>query len=274
MSRNFSAWPIYLVLGVISLPIAIMYGSLVVDSFTNTPPDSLVPNEFTLEHWQFLVDPGITGNVWGATAYTLIFTAVLAVLVLSLSTTGGYAISRLNLPHRRFFLAGIMVMHAFPAVTLIIGAFLVLQFAGLYGSLAGVIAIKAGMLLPLGIWIMKGFYDAVPWEIEMAGIQDGASRFTVWWRLVLPLVMPGMIALAIFCLIESWGEYVLPRVLAPTTNFPVLSVFLNDVNVPDSVDYNFNLFKSVGLYYTMPIMILFIFFQNRLMTMFGGGVKG
>ena len=66
---------------------------------------------------------------------------------------------------------------------------------GLYNSLAGVILVKAALDLPLGIWIMKGFYDTVPWEIEMAGIQDGASRFTVWRRLVLPQVRPALLAL-------------------------------------------------------------------------------
>ncbi|MEX6505830.1 carbohydrate ABC transporter permease [Jiella sp. M17.18] len=273
-SRNFSSWPVVLILVAISLPILVMYAWLVIDSFTDTPPGALLPDEVTLSHWRFLIDPSVTGNVWASTLYTLIFVASVAAVVVSLSATAGYALSRLNLPCRRFFLAGIMVMHAFPAVTLIIGAFLVLQFAGLYNSLAGVIAIKAGMILPLGVWIMKGFYDTVPWEIEMAGVQDGASRFTVWRRLVLPQVWPGIIALSILSGIETWGEYVLPRVLAPTTDFPVLSVFLNEVKVPDSVNYNFNLFKSVGLFYTLPILVLFVFFQNRLMTIFGAGTKG
>lgn len=274
MTRNFAAWPIILLLTVLSLPLAIMYLFLVVDTFSNTPPGALLPNEFTLEHWRFLIDPTITGDVWKPTLTTVIFSASLMIIVVSVSATAGYALSRLALPFRRFVLSGIMVMHAFPSVTLIIGVFLVLQFAGLYNSLTGVILVKASLMLPFGIWIMKGFYDAVPWEIEMAGVQDGASRFTVWRRIILPQVKPGLLSLALFAFIDGWSEYMLPRILAPSSDFEVLSMYLNTVSDPNSSTYNFNIFKSVGLFYTLPVLALFVLFQNRLMNIFGGGTKG
>lgn len=274
MTRNFAAWPIILLLTVLSLPLFIMYLFLLVDTFSNTPPGSLLPNEFTLEHWRFLIDPTITGDVWKPTLTTVIFSASLMIIVVSVSATAGYALSRLALPFRRFVLSGIMVMHAFPSVTLIIGVFLVLQFAGLYNSLTGVILVKASLMLPFGIWIMKGFYDAVPWEIEMAGLQDGASRFNVWRRIILPQVKPGLLSLALFAFIDGWSEYMLPRILAPSSDFEVLSMYLNTVSDPNSSTYNFNIFKSVGLFYTLPVLALFVLFQNRLMNIFGGGTKG
>ncbi len=274
MTRNFAAWPIILLLTVLSLPLFIMYLFLVVDTFSNTPPGSLLPNEFTLEHWRFLIDPTITGDIWKPTLTTILFAASMMVIVVSVSATAGYALSRLALPFRRFVLSGIMVMHAFPSVTLIIGVFLVLQFAGLYNSLIGVILVKASLMLPFGIWIMKGFYDAVPWEIEMAGVQDGASRFTVWRRIILPQVKPGLLSLALFAFIDGWSEYMLPRILAPSSDFEVLSMYLNTVSDPNSSTYNFNIFKSVGLFYTLPVLALFVLFQNRLMNIFGGGTKG
>lgn len=274
MTRNFSAWPIMLLLAVLSLPIGVMYLFLVIDTFTNAPSGSLIPNELTIQHWRFLWDARVTGDVWGPTATTLLFALSMVVIVLAISSTAGYAISRLNLPFRRFFLSGLLVMHAFPSVTLIIGVFLVLQFAGLYNTLIGVILVKASLMLPFGIWIMKGFYDQVPWENEMAGVQDGADRFTVWRRLILPQVKPGLLSLAIFAFLDGWGEFMLPRILAPSSNFQVLSTYLNVVSDPNSTTYNFNLFKSVGLFYTLPVMVLFVAFQNRLMNIFGGGTKG
>jgi len=274
MTRNFAAWPIILLLTVLSLPLFVMYLFLLVDTFSNTAPGSLLPNEFTLEHWRFLIDPAITGDIWKPTLTTILFAASMMIIVVSVSATAGYALSRLALPFRRFVLSGIMVMHAFPSVTLIIGVFLVLQFAGLYNSLIGVILVKASLMLPFGIWIMKGFYDAVPWEIEMAGVQDGASRFTVWRRIILPQVKPGLLSLALFAFIDGWSEYMLPRILAPSSDFEVLSMYLNTVSDPNSSTYNFNIFKSVGLFYTLPVLALFVLFQNRLMNIFGGGTKG
>lgn len=273
-SRNFAAGPVIALLALISLPLLVMYVFLVVDTFTDAPPGSLVARTFTLKHWRFLIDPTITGDVWGPTATTFAFALTMVAVVVPISAMAGYALSRLNLPFRRFFLAGIMTMHAFPSVTLIIGVFLVLQFTGLYNSLTGVVLVKASLMLPFGVWIMKGFYDTVPWEIEMAGVQDGASRFTVWWRLILPQVKPGLISLAVFAFIDGWSEYLLPRILAPSAEFQVLSVYLNAVSDPTSTTYNFNLFKSVGLFYTLPILALYVVFQNRLMTIFSGGTKG
>ena len=274
MSRNFAFWPIILGLALITAPLAIMYLFLAIDTFTVSEPGSFLPTRFTLEHWRFLWDAKLTGDVWGPTATTFMFASTMVVIVLAVSSTAGYAISRLNLPFRRLFLSGILVMHAFPAVTLLIGVFLVLQFAGLYNTLIGVILVKTGFSIPFGVWIMKGFYDQVPWEIEMAGVQDGASRFTVWWRIILPQVRPGLLSLGIFVFIDGWSEFMLPRILAPSSNFDVLSTYLNRVSDPDTAQYNFNLVKSVGLFYTLPILALYAVFQNRLMNIFGGGTKG
>lgn len=274
MTRNFSTLPIIILLTVISLPLMVMYGFLIVDTFTDAPPGELMPDRFTLEHWRFLFDSSVVGNVWAASFNSLTLAVSMVVIVVSVSATGGYALSRLNLPFRRFFLAGILVMHAFPAVTLLIGVFFVLNFTGLYNTMIGVILVKGTLMLPFGIWIMKGFYDSVPWEIEMAGVQDGASRFTVWRRLILPQVKPGFVALGVFAFLDGWGEYLLPRILAPNSEIEVLSVFLNELVVADSLGYNFNLFKSVGVFYTLPVIILFLLFQNRLMNIFGGGTKG
>ncbi|QQM30004.1 carbohydrate ABC transporter permease [Martelella lutilitoris] len=274
MTKNHTVWPVICILALFSAPLAIMYLFLVVDTFSNSAPGSFLPHEFTLQHWRFLWNPDVTGDVWKPTLNTFLFTISMVAIVLGVSTTAGYAISRLNLPFRRFFLSSLMVMHAFPTVTLLIGVFLVLQYAGLYNTLIGVILVKASLMLPLGIWIMKGFYDSVPWEIEMAGVQDGASRFTVWWRLILPQVKPGLMALSIFVFIDGWSEYLLPRILAPAAQIEVLSVYLEAVSDPDSVTYNFNLFKSVGLFYTLPVIVLFVLFQKPLMNIFSGGTKG
>ncbi|KGB80552.1 ABC transporter permease [Rhodovulum sp. NI22] len=274
MTRNFATLPLILLLIVISLPLTVMYGFLVLDTFTDAQPGELWPDRFTLEHWRFLFDAGEIGNVWAAAGNSLILAGSMTVIVLTVSTTGAYALSRLNLPFRRFFLAGVLVMHAFPSVTLLIGVFFVLNLTGLYNSMVGVILVKSSLMLPFGIWIMKGFYDAVPWEIEMAGVQDGASRFTVWRRLILPQVKPGLVALSVFSFLDGWGEYLLPRILAPGSDMEVLSVFLNELIAADQLGFNFNLFKSVGVFYTLPVVLLYVIFQHRLMNIFGGGTKG
>lgn len=274
MSGNYRQWPMILFLGFVTVPLILMYVYLFVDTVTNSPPGSMIPNEFTTEHWRFLWEtiPG-RPSIWVATWNTFVFATSTTLIVLMISSAAGYSLSRLNMPARSFFLGSIMVLHAFPTVTLLIAIFLILQMVGLYNTLIGVILVKASLELPFGIWIMKGFYDTVPWEIEMAGIQDGATRFQVWTKLVLPQVKPAIMALGIFSFLAGWSEFILPLVLAPDNKVQVLSVYLAAL-IADDNNFDMALFKSVGVFYVLPVIVLFIFFQNKLMNIYSGGTKG
>lgn len=273
-SANFRNWPVVAALVLVSAPLVLMYVYLFVDTVTDSAAGSLIPNELTLRHWDFLwrTLPG-KANIWTVTFNTLIFATCTTTIVLLVSSTAGYVLSRLNVPGRAYFLAGVMVLHAFPSVTLIISIFLVLQMVGLYNSLAGVILVKAALDLPLGIWLMKGFYDTVPWEIEMAGITDGASRFTVFRRLILPQVKPALMALGLFAFLSGWSEFILPQVLTPGSDVQVLSVYLAGL-IADDNNFDIARFKAVGVFYIIPVLILFLFFQKHLMNIYGGGSKG
>ena len=249
-SANYSSWPVMTALTIVSLPLLLMYVYLFLDTVTVKEAGALLPSGVTLDHWRFLWQTTAgKANIWQVTVNTLLFSACTTSLVLIVSSMAGYVLSRLNVPARGFFLAGVMVLHAFPSVTLIIAIFIVLQMIGLYNSLIGVILVKAAIDLPLGIWLMKGFYDTVPWEIEMAGVVDGASRFRVWRSLVLP------------------------QVLAPGNDVQVLSVYLAGFLADDN-NYDFNMFKAVGLFYLIPVLIAYALFNKYLMNIYGGGSKG
>jgi len=274
MEDRKTNWLLTIFLLIISAPILIMYLWLFVDSVSEINVDSIWPKEFTLRNWRFLVQeiPG-HGSVWTALFNTTIFASSVVAIVVALSCTAGYALSRLKFPYRSQFLGLVLLLHSFPSVTLIISIFLMLRMIGLYDTLIGVILVKAALELPFGIWIMKGFYDTVPWEIEMAGLQDGASRFQVWYKLILPQIMPGIAALAIFSFMAGWSEFVLPLILAPSSEARLLSVYLAGLMIDDYLS-DFGLFKAVGLFYVVPVMIFYLFTQDKLMNIYGGGTKG
>lgn len=268
-------WPLVAILTVISAPLVIMYLYQLVDSVTTAPPGSIVPDGVTLEHWRFLAGPlsPDAPSIWRLTANTFVFSSVTALVVTFVSLTAAYALSRLDMPARRFFLGGLIVLHAFPTITLIVAVFLILQLFGLYDTLAGVILVKCAFELPFGIWIMKGFYDSVPWEIEMAGIADGASRARVWRELVLPQVQPGLAAILIFSFLSGWSEFILPLVLAPANAPQMLATYLAGM-IADVDRADFSLFKAVGLFYALPVIVIYMVFHKRLMNIYGGGTKG
>lgn len=268
-------WPLIAILAALSAPLVVMYVYQVLDTVTTSPPGSIIPDGVTLQHWRFLTGPLSTGGptVWELAFNTLIFAACTAMLVTAVSLTAAYALSRLVMPGRGFFLGGLIVLHAFPTITLIVAVFLILQYMGLYDTMTGVILVKVAFELPFGIWIMKGFYDSVPWEIEMAGVTDGASRFTVWRLLVLPQVQPGLAALLIFSFLSGWSEFILPLVLAPANAPQVLATYLAGL-IADERLADFSLFKAVSIFYAMPVLAIYLIFQKKLMNIYGGGTKG
>lgn len=275
MTANSRVWYLVLILAVFSTPLVIMYAFQVLESIARPEPGSLIPGKLDFSNWRFLwekIDAG-RPSIWEVTFNTFLFATTTALAVSTLSATAGYALSRLNMPGRPYFLGGLIMLHAFPTITLIIAIFIILQFLGLFDSLLGIILVKAALELPFGVWIMKGFYDTVPWEIEMAGVQDGASRFRVWWELVLPQVKPGLAALLIISFLSGWSEFVLPLVLAPGSSTQVLSTYMNAV-IQDDTTADFGLFKAIGMFYSIPVVVIYLLFQKQLMNIYGGGTKG
>ncbi|MFQ5757463.1 MAG: carbohydrate ABC transporter permease [Acidiferrobacterales bacterium] len=274
MNARRAPWLLTMLLVAVSLPILVLYTWLFVDSVSVSAPGSIWPKAFTLKNWRFLLET-IEGHpsIWRVTLNTLVFALCTVTLVIGTSVTAGYALSRLRFPFRAQLLGGVLILHAFPSISLIVAIFLMLRLLGLYDTLAGVVLVKASLEIPFGIWVMKGFYDSVAWEIEMAGIQDGASRFQVWRRLILPQVQPAIAALAIFSFIAAWSEFILPLVLAPSSETQLLSVYLAGLLTDDYLS-DYGLLKAVGLFYILPVMVFYLFTQDNLMNIYSGATKG
>jgi len=114
---------------------------------------------------------------------------------------------------------------------------------------------------------MKGFFDNLPWDMERAALIDGASRFRVWWQIMLPQVRPGLAALSLFTFIAGWNAY---PVGSKVANMPV---FLNQL-ISDTAPTNWNQVAAVGLFQMIPLLIFFIFTQELLLNIYAGGSKG
>jgi inositol-phosphate transport system permease protein len=158
-------------------------------------------------------------------------------------------------------------------VVLLIGTFIVLRQLGLYDQLLGVILVKASFELPFGIWIMKGFFDTVPWDLEMAALVDGAGRFTTWRRVVMPLVKPGLLALGLLSFVQGWNEFLLPFIFMPSGSQQTLSTLVRAI-LGEGRFVDYGLLTAIGLFYVLPVLAVFLFAQEHLMKIYGGGVKG
>ncbi len=263
----------YLVLVLLSLPILVGYFWLF-ESSISVRTYGLRAEGLTLENWRFLLEPIRSHpSIWQVLLSTLAFAVSLALLNITISSMAGYALSRLRFPGRRMFLSSTIILHAFPSATLLIALFFVLRAVRLYDSILGVVLVSVSLELPLGIWLMKGFFDNVSWDIEMAALIDGCSRLRAWWSVVLPIVRPGLAALLIFAFLSGWGAYIIPYTFLVTASIQPISVYLQSLT-GDYTFVNYGVVAAVGLFQLVPVLIFYAFAQRSLLNLYSGGMKG
>ena len=212
-------------------------------------------------------------SVWRAFFNSLYLAGAQTVIVATVSSLAAYYLSRFQFPGRAAMLRSLLVLHAFPVLTLIIPLFLILNFVGLLDQMLGVILVLVGFELPFAIYIMKGFFDAVPWDIEMSALADGASRRQAFVKVVLPQVSNGIIAISVFSFIRGWEEYIFVfTFLIRNTNW-TMSLYMFFVR-DDVMGVDFGVVSAVGVFYLVPSLVLYLAAQKYLMQMSVGGVKG
>ncbi|HHX37104.1 MAG TPA: carbohydrate ABC transporter permease [Clostridiaceae bacterium] len=271
--RVKGAWRYIILLSIFSLIIVIPYAWLVARAFTTNT------GEFTLSNWSFMwkETPYFRGLVlpvvWKSFGMSLLFASGTAILMLSLTIPTAYAISRTKFPGRPLLTKLMIILDAFPTVALLIGFFYVLNAFGLMNSYFGVILIKVGMSLPGTIWLMKSFFDNVPWELEWAAIVDGASRFKTFTKIIIPVVKPGAAVILINSFLSGWGEYILLNlfIIGKSTT---MSTFIGmTLTNEGKIAVPFGILAAASLLYVIPVVILFSISQKTLLSVQQGGIK-
>lgn len=212
-------------------------------------------------------------SVWLVMLNSLYLAGMQTLIVAVVASLAGYYLSRFKFPGRNGMLRSLLVLHAFPVLTLIVPLFLILSRVGLLDSLTGVILVLVGFELPFAIFIMKGFFDAVPWDTEMSAMADGASRRQAFVQVVLPQVSNGLIAIAVFSFIRGWEEYIFVfTFLIRNTNW-TMSLYMFFIR-DDLMGVDFGIVAAVGAFYLLPSLILYTAAQKYITQMSVGGVKG
>ena len=282
----------YLALIVFSIPIFLGFLWLVITTFS-TRTEGLKSLGWTLNNWSFLWESpfGLKfQSIWMVTLNTFLLATVMTIIVVSVSSMSGYALSRMKFAGRKWFLSTTLILHAFPSVTLLIPIYFVLRWIAKipiigqdlpliggfgFNTIGGVALVMVAFQLPFGVWIMKGFFDNISWDMERSALIDGASRFQVWWKILMPNIKPGIAALSIFAFISAWNAYIIPFTftVGRAGKSTVLSVYLQYF-MSESVMTKWNVVAAVGLFQLIPVLIFFLFTQEALLNIYGGGAKG
>ncbi len=273
-----------------STPVLMTYTMLMLSSFSKEIVTDPLLRDFepTLENWVIFLTgqltyaaAGLRYNVVELVASTAIVALGVALVATVSSMLAAYSLSRMDFKGRRVTLAGLILLHAFPGVAMIIGVYIIYialgNLTGLQGSVAYtmlyVILARAALEVPMATWLFKGFFDKIPWEIEWSALVDGASRITVWRKILVPMIKPGIAAVLIFTFLAGWEEFVYLWVFLKPRGVDSLPTFIDEV-VASAEYYQLTIVAAAGTFYLLPTIIFFIVTQRLLLEAYSGGLKG
>lgn len=225
-------------------------------------PPTLWPRRVTAEHYAEILGRG--SDFYRALGHSLAVAVATTALCLALGALGAYALARLRFPGRRRLYFLVLLTYMLPGVALLIPTILLLRALGLVGSYAGLVVSYLPFFLTLTIWVLRGFFLAVPPDLEQAAQVDGCTRVEALWRVILPLSAPGLGATAIIVFIMTWNEYMYAKVIG-STRFQTLPVYVLTL-ANQQFRSDAGILSAAALVTMAPVVLLVIGFQRLIVA--------
>lgn len=225
-------------------------------------PPQWWPAEPTLSNYARLLDPTNSigqdflryfwNSIWVSTV-----TTVLSVII---AVPAAYAFSRFRFPGRTFLFFAVLLRNMFPAVIFLVPLFILMRILGLVNTHGSLILTYLTFGLPLAIWLLKGFYDNIPYQLEQAARIDGATRFQAFIFIVMPLSTPGIIATAIYSFIGAWNEYIYAYTFLTRNDQMTLPVGIQRFFSENATDWPGLMAATFMM--SVPVVVLFLVLQK------------
>lgn len=231
---------------------------------------SLLPDSFTFSHFAavFARDDFLV-----ALRNSLIVGSAVALLTVLIAVPAAYSLSRFRYRGRNAFGGLILGTQMLPGVAVLVPIVVIVRTLGLTNTLTALVIVHLALGLPVAVWMLRGYIDAVPQELEEAAMIDGSSRLGAMVRITFPLVRPAVIAVGTFAFVLSWGEYLMALSLISKTDVKTLPLALQALFDPYS--FSWGEVMAGGVVIALPVVILFLIFRNQLVGgLTAGGVKG
>jgi arabinogalactan oligomer/maltooligosaccharide transport system permease protein len=250
-------------------------------AIADLPPDPSVadrlravapwPERFSLENFRSLFADQPFLRWLGNSAIVATMTTVLGIV---LACTAGYAFSRFRFPGRRAGLMSFLVSQMFPGtLTLVPIYIIVVQWLQLGSTFLGLVLVYCTIAIPFCVWMLKGYFDTIPKELEESALIDGASQATIFFRIILPLAKPAVAVTALFSFMTGWNEFILAATLMDKEAMYTGPVGLRFFVSGYAEQWGY--FAAGSIVAAIPVMALFMFLQKYLVSgLTAGAVKG
>lgn len=247
-------------------------------------PASMVPSTITLDNFVSVLLPGrVASQASSVQAQRVPLSlvnsfavgAVVAVVSVVLGTLAGYAFARHDkAPAFKLSLWALLLTRMTPGLTLVLPFFIGFRAAGLIDTRTALIVSYCSFLLPLSTWMMRSYFEGVPRSLDRAALIDGCSRLKALWKILLPVVRPGIVATAIFCFLASWNEFLFALILTSTPRAQTIPVILAGF-LSQAQFYTYGpLFAATVLSVAPPVAVAFLFQRYLVQGALSGSVKG
>ncbi len=244
------------------------------DNANSLSGQSLIPAQTGIKNYErlFNLDPNFSFgdiNYWVWLFNSVKIAGLTTVLSLSLTTMAAYAFSRLRFAGRITLLKAILLIQVFPSLLTIVAVFTIVKQMGdiipVLGlnSHAGLIMVYLGGSMGGNIWLMKGFMDTIPRQIDESGMIDGASHWQIFTTLLLPLLRPILVVISLLSFIGTYSDFILARILLNDANQYTLMVGLQ-IFTAGQFDKKWGVFAAGALIGALPIMIIYLLLQDQI----------
>ncbi|NJO34808.1 MAG: carbohydrate ABC transporter permease [Rhodospirillales bacterium] len=228
------------------------------------------PAEPTLKNYQeVLFNSNVPRYFWnsvivsaGATAIGLLF-----------ALPAAYGFSRFRFRGRQFWRLSVLVAHLLPTATLVVPLCIMLGYMQLLNTIIGLTLVYVILTLPLSIWILSSYFRSIPAELEEAAIIDGATRWEVLFRIMLPLSLPGIVVIVLYAFVATWNEFIFALSFANDSTVKTLAIGLAEFSTEYNTDWGAIMAASVIM--TLPIALIFMVLQKVFVGgLMSGAMKG
>ncbi|MEJ2264402.1 MAG: carbohydrate ABC transporter permease [Anaerolineales bacterium] len=249
----------------------VFISSIKPDTETYSFQQSILPRHPTLENYITLFRVTRFADWMKNSA---ILSTLTTLLVVALGSTAGYALSRFRLRGLELFGRATLLAYMMPPILLVVPIFFLLFQLNLVNSYTGLLLVYTGTHLPVGLWMLRPYFQGIPIDLEEAAMVDGASRFQAFRKVILPQALPGIISVAIYNFSVIWQEYLFASILIFSSRKTTLSAGVATFLAEDWI-YSWGVVMAAGVMVSLPLILIYIFLQRYLIAGWGGGaVKG
>jgi multiple sugar transport system permease protein len=228
------------------------------------------PQPFVLDNYRQLLTRTDFTAWYGNSAIVAISSTLVATAI---GTIGAYALARLSFLGRAFMSSAVLITYLVPPAILFIPLYAQIRTLGLADSLAGLIVAYQSFTVPFVTWLLMGYFESIPEELEEAAMIDGATRFGAFWRIVLPLAAPGVLAASLYAFTQAWNEFLYALVFITDVKLRTLPVGLSTFITGDVYGWGFLMAGAVLT--TLPVIVAYIYLQRYMVEgLTAGSVKG